>query len=320
MIEAGTSPANASPVESALREELAMGDALLGTIEPILGHLLANHDHSLFSDEIVSRVRGMAADLAHQLLLAHARNAGQGDPHRFADHHTSALASRLIGQGALISHCHALAVEAQLAGRFETRQGMDPVLSPLLQALVASDDAPVASLAMSVLTAQARFIQRQRRMELALADLPADLFHRATQVLVEFAGDTALEGAAATAATLRDSYDESASRPGLLERLVHEMGGGARAALSVGHAGVAIFLSALAAISKQPRDLVVISTNDQQAARLALALRAAGLKATEVEQQFAYFNPETPLPEDFGMLRIDRAETLLAESDCAGRR
>jgi hypothetical protein len=43
------------------------------------------------------------------------------------------------------------------------------VLSPLLQALVASSDETTAALAMKFLAAQARFGQAQRRMRLALA-------------------------------------------------------------------------------------------------------------------------------------------------------
>ena len=51
----------ADTVETVLREELAHGDAMLGTITPILRHLLANDDHSVFGDEIVARVRAMIA-------------------------------------------------------------------------------------------------------------------------------------------------------------------------------------------------------------------------------------------------------------------
>jgi hypothetical protein len=40
-------------VETVLHHELAHGDALIGTIAPILRHLLANDEHSVFSDEII---------------------------------------------------------------------------------------------------------------------------------------------------------------------------------------------------------------------------------------------------------------------------
>ncbi|HEY8603175.1 hypothetical protein [Tsuneonella suprasediminis] len=319
MTESGMSQLQAIPVESILRQELAVEDALLGSIEPILGYLLTNHDQALFSDEIVSRVRGMSVDLAQQMLSVLAEVMDSSEMHAFPDEAIGTLSEALIGDRDIACHCHALAVEAQLTSRLERQHGIDPVLSPLLQALIASDDAQVASLAMSALTAHARFIQRQRRMELVLSDLPADPFHRAVEKFSQFAESVSAEPAAIAVGRLRQNYDERVCRPALLERLVNETGNGVRAALFVSHAGVAIFLSALASIAKQPRDTVILSTNEQQSARLTLALLAAGLKHTQVEQQLMYFNPEITLPEDFSMLGADRAASLLAESDCAVR-
>lgn len=306
MIEAGMTQSSEEPIEDVLRRELAQGDLVLGSIGPILGHLLANHDQSLFSDEIVSRVRGMTQDIARQLLLGHAEAVGEGDPRGFADERMPGLTQALLAGPDMLAHCHALALEWQLAARLEKRNAIDPVLSPLLQALIASDEHPTASAAMAALAAQARFIQHQRRMELPLGELPPDLFDAALGTLRECVvtdGDGEAE--------LRRGYDEGASRLGLLARLVAAMGSGARAALSVSHAGVGLFLSALATASNQPRDLAVISTNDRQLARLALALRAAGLKPKEVEEQVNYVHPELSMPEGFDMLRSDRAAGLL---------
>ncbi len=92
------------------------------------------------------------------------------------------------------------------------------------------------------------------------------------------------------------------------------MGAGVLAALSVGHAGAAIFLSALAVVTHQDRDLAVVATNDRQVARLALSLRAAGLKPKAIEEQFAYLHPDVTLPDGFDALRIDRAAAMLASS------
>ena len=307
MNEPGMNQPSEIPVEDVLRHELAHGDIVLGTIGPILGHLLANHDHSLFSDEIVSRVRGMLTDVARQLLTAQAEAADHADPRGYAAENAPALTEALVATPEFLAHTHALALEWQLGGRLEKRNAIDPVLSPLLQALIASEDTATAGAAMAALAAQARFTQSQRRMELPLGELPADLFHAALMALREFAdGETAVEEG------LRKQYDESASRLGLLSRLVTAMGGGARAALSVSHAGVALFLSALAMASNQDRDLAVISTNDRQLARLALALRGAGLKPKEVEEQFLYIHPEVALPEGFDMLRADRAAAMLS--------
>jgi len=312
MNEAVTALSPEAPVEAALRDELTHGDIVLGTIGPVLGHLLANHDHSLFSDQIVSQVRGMANDLARQLLAAQDAGAESGDPRIMTSDQGAQLAQALLAESRLVAHCHALALEGQLTARLEARNAIDPVLSPLLQALIASDEAPTASVAMAALAAQARFVQRQRRMELPLFELPADLFHQALAAWLGLAeGD---EARSAAAELLRDGYDESAGRLGLLARLVHGMGAGALAALSVGHAGTAIFLSALAEATHQDRDLAVIATNDRQVARFALSLRAAGLKIAAIAEQFATIHPDVTLPEGFDALRIDRAAALLASS------
>jgi hypothetical protein len=314
MNEAVMSQSSEAPIEAALRDQLAQGDVVLGTVGPVLGHLLANHDHSLFSDEIVSRVRGMVGDIARQLLSAQAAAGAIDDARTFADGNSGALTAALLTDEPLVGHCHALAIEWQLTARLEARNAIDPVLSPLLQALVASDDPSTASTAMAALAAQARFVQRQRRMELPLTELPADQFHRALAVWLDRIDADNGEAALLAASGLREQYDESAARLGLLARLVHGMGAGAMAALSVSHAGLAIFLSALAATTNQDRDLAVLATNDRQTARLALSLRAAGLKPQAVEEQFLYIHPDVALPEGFDALRSDRARTLLAAS------
>ena len=75
-----------------------------------------------------------------------------------------------------------------------------------------------------------------------------------------------------------------------------------------------MFLSALALASGQDRDTAVLATNEGQLARLALALRAAGLKPTAVEEQFVSLHPEVSLPDGFDSLGADRAAALLARS------
>ncbi len=113
---------------------------------------------------------------------------------------------------------------------------------------------------------------------------------------------------------LRGVFEESGSRLGLLSRLVTGMGAGAIAALALDHAGAAIFLTALSLSSGQARDLAVLSTNTRQPARLALALRAAGLKPVAVAEQLLYLDPELSLPEGFDQLRSDHAAAMLGAS------
>lgn len=314
MIDRTTSQPDEAPVEAMLREALEQGDAVLGTIGPILGHLLANDDDSLFTDEIVARVRGIILHIAWQMLMAQARAAGNEDPDSFAQERREGLAANLASHQALLMHCHALAVEWQLAVRLEQDSAIDPVLSPLMQALVASDDEATATSAMTMLASQARFIQHQRRMELPIHELPGDLFHQALLIWRGHMDDDVNAAADIAERELRTTFDESAGRLGRLSRIVAALGGGAIAALSISHAGVALFMTSLAIASNQDRDIAALSTNSGQMARLALALRAAGMEAKGVEAQFFHIHPDVTLPEVFKLLRSDRAVSMLAAS------
>lgn len=314
MIEETAPATTGTSVETVLRDELAQGDAMMGTVAPIMRHLLASSEHSVFGDVIISRVRGMFADLARQLLDSLARAEGEAERVEHPTEQVIPLAESLVARPALLAHLHALALEWQLTERFEARLAVDPVLPPLLQNLVASGDAGVASLGMALLASQARFVQAQRRMQMPINELPGDQFYAAIQAMRGFAGTERLEAAVAADAELRSSYDESRSRLGLIARLVTGMGGGATVALSAPHAGIATFLTALSLASGQDRDLTVMSTNENQLARLALSLRAAGLRPETVGEQFAALHPEVELPPGFDALDADRAASMLAST------
>lgn len=300
-------------VEDMLRRELAQGDVFLSTARPILRHLLANDEHALFSDEVIARIRGMMQHLARQMLFQLADVLGKDDRGQWVDERQDPLATQLLEDTALLGHAHALCIEAQLAERLQQRSGIDPVLSPLLQELAASQDQALAAAAMRVVAAQARFMQHQRRMELPLAELPAELFYTAISLLPSSQEDYPAE-AKAVCEHLRANYDESERRIGQMMRLVMAMGPQARRALAVDHAGLAIFVTALAMASEQDRDVAVLSLGENQRARLAISLRAAGLGQKAVEEQFLYLHPEITLPEGFDMLRTDRAAELLANA------
>lgn len=289
--------------EAILRQELARENRALDSVVPVLRHLLASEGHRLVTDAILARVRGMLSDLAGQLLAAAAgrdpalRATGSAD---LAER--DALAETLAGDAALLVHCHALAAESQLAERLHQNHGVDPVLSPLLQELIASDQPVMAELAMNVLAAQSRFIQSQRRMELPLGELPAELFHALT----------AAHGPGGNAVRqLHAGYDEAASRLGLLARLVSALRRGAIAALSLDHAGPALFTSALAALAREPREQAVLACQEGQGARLALALRSADLSPEAIARQFALIDPAAGVPRELAALSPDRARLLL---------
>jgi hypothetical protein len=307
----------ADAVETALRERLARDEVTAASITPVLRYLLANEDNSIFSEEIVARVRGMAGDLARQLLDLHApveETGGRGEHPR---DDAGALIAAIVAQPALLGHIHALALEWQLTERLGTRLALDPVLSPLLRTMIAASEAETAELAMRLLAAQTRFCQSQRRMRLPLGELPGDLLHIALLTMRHFggAGSGAIEGEAA----FRAGHDEGGDRRGLIASLVATMDGGAAAALSVNHAGVAIFLTALAAGSGQDRDLIALATSEAQLARLALALRAAGLEAAAIEEQFLVIHPDLAPPGYLDQLDVDRAAALLAGGGLAER-
>ena len=321
--------ANLQSVEAMLRDELAHGNVVISTSDGILRHLLANDDNSIFSDEVLARVRGMLTGLSEQVLHAYAllqeesaptdttsedeQDEGLEDFDPFAQER-EVLITSLSGNPKILPHLHALALEFQLVERLQLRNSIDPVLSPLIQELIASKDAESADLAMTTLTAQSRFMQYIRRMELPLSELPAELFGA---VLECTAGSVSVDDPATAARLfeqLKTGYDESQSRLGLMSRLVHKMGRGAIAALNINHAGAPMFLTALSIASAQPRDIAVSATTDRQLARLALSLCAAGLKPEAVEEQFIYLHPTVALPEGFEQLRADRAAALLTDT------
>jgi hypothetical protein len=190
------------------------------------------------------------------------------------------------------------------------RLALDPALPPLLPALLASDDEATAGLAMHLLAAQARFAQTQRRMQLPLHELPADLLHGALVALRTIGGD---KGRVAEAeAALRARYDESFTRIALAARLVTGMGGGAIAALAVPHAGIALFATALALASGQDRDVILLSLGGASCAWLALALRVAGLNREAIEAQLRLLYPDAAAGTQWERIGADRAAELLA--------
>lgn len=311
MSNSPTSGAGADSIERVMRAELSHGDAMIGTVVPIIRHLVASDDQSVFSEEIVARTRGMLEDIARQLLTAMAIVAGDGENRDHDRRAVEPLVTAIAADPAMLAHVHALALEWQLTERIHSRLGLDRVLSPLLQSLIASNDAGTAASAMNLLAAQARFAQTQRRMQLPLRELPADVLHGALAVMTDRLGKDD-EVADRAEQAISTDYDESQTRLGLMARLIMGMGGGAMAALTIDHAGVALFLTALSIANGQDRSLTTLSTNESQLARLALALAAAGMKPQVVEEQFRSLHPEVSLPSGFEVLGPDQAAAILA--------
>lgn len=306
MTDSGMNSVSQPPIEATLADQLARGDVVLGAAGPMLGMLVLNRDSALFSDEVVARVRGMCRHVAQQLAAGHgAPEDGEGD----TAGKSVRLAEALSGEMAFLSHCHALALEHRFAMRLERDYALSSAVSPMLEALIASSDVGMARLATAVAAAQARFEQQQRRAELPVMELPPMLFERALVLAREHGAD--LGG---SAEHLRDGYDPRRTRLALLLRIVEAAGGEPSKALSLHHAGAGLFLSALAAATGQDRDLVAMTTSDSQAGRLILALRAAGLTADRIAQEFTFIHPGMPAPNAADMPDAERALAALAAS------
>lgn len=313
------SPALSLPEETGVEvrfgEELALADEAMANARPILRHLLGNDDHALFSDRIVAQVRSLIEDLARQLAFALEDALGHPDARERATDAAPQLARALIASPSIIGHAHALALEALAAERLASRLSLDPVLSPLLEALIASPDRDTSATAVALLAAQARFVQAQRRGELPLAELSGALLDVTLSTMrAHCGGDDPVRGriAAVLESAVRGNFDESASRLGLLHRLADGMGSDASVALDIGHAGVALFVTALGDKAGIGRDAAVLATAESQLPRLALALLASGAKPAAIEQQLFALHADATLPEGFATLSADRAATLLA--------
>jgi len=281
-------------VEAALRADLARGDGVTAGVAPVLRHLLVHDDREFMADDVLAALRGMIAHAASQL-----SDRDEGD---HAD-----LTAALVDVPGLVPLAHALALETHVTRRLQSVQGFDSVLSPLLQALIASDDGETAALAMQVLAAQARFVQQQRRMQWPLGEWPAELLHGALSI------DVASVDAAAPEriADLRADYDEGATRLGLLSRLIGVLGPGVVAALDLPHAGVALFASALAHVSGQDRGQALLSLLSRHKARLVLGLKAGGVSSAHVEATLLALHPGATPPEGLSRITPERAATLL---------
>lgn len=313
MEPSGETPQRGTAGMQDLASRLARGDAMRASVTPILRHMLLHDDNALFSDEIVARVHGMIRSLAIRLLTAYAVADGVAEPQDYAASSADALSEYLSADETLLGYIHALALEARLSERLGERGIVDPVVPPLLQGLVAAQDATTAERAMAYLAAEARSLEQARRMELPLSQLPADHFHRALDILQACAGEEG-EGAARKAAdALRRDYSEAETRGSIAAKLISGLGRNARAALAIDHAGAALFLSAIAMASGQDRQSVVLACNDRRASRLGLMLKAAGLAKRDIEAQFAYLEIDPTLADDFEAASAKDAAALLGE-------
>ena len=311
MIDGPTNGKGGELAEQALRDQLARCDAAIATARPILRGLVANEDPALFSDAMIAGVRGMMFDLAAQLLSAQAAAAEVRDHSNFLTEHQEGLAQALSRATDLLAQAHVVVLEAQFAERLRARSGADPVLPPLMQQAAAGSDPELAELATAVLTAQSRFVKQVSEMKLPLRELPADLFDQALGIARQLGGT----GMAEAERRLRAAHDEATSREDFLARFVSRAGEDGADVLSLERAGLAVFATALAAATRQPRAQVMIAFADTQLVRLALSLRAAGFTQQTMELHFQLIHPGHSLPLGLEIVPTDRAAALLSAAD-----
>ena len=303
-------------IEALLRDDLAHADQVMIHMGPILQHLLRNDDNSIFSDEIIARVRGMLSDLARQLVQAVGEHIRQAIACLPRPSGRIVMTRSLAGNQALLNHLHMLAVEWQLTEKMQGRLGLDPVLTPLLQDIIASRDPDLAARGMNLLAAQARFGQLMRRMQIPLSELPGDLHHIALMTMQAYVAEdpSGLAAAGAAESTLRQQRMTAASRLELLDHVIGQLAGDSGRGLKIETAGIALFLSTLASGAGMSREMAIMCTTESQMARMALALSAAGADRTNLVTTFAALHPQISLPDGIDQIVPDAAAAMLASS------
>jgi hypothetical protein len=280
MVQAGFSGGQ-SPMllveEQAVAPEqaLATADRRLAAIAGMLERQVVVGPVRLLDDETVARVRGLIGDLAGQLAGSDTALIGP-------------VRTMLAGNRAILTHCHALAVEWRLAMSLAARNGLDPVLPPLVRRRL-SADADVMAATTAMIAAQARSSESLRRMRLSLGDCPADLRNIAHAALDAARAEHTGE---APPAEPQANPADARGRLVLLHRVVAGLGEDMALALRIEQAGAALFFTALAIASGQPREVAVLASAEDDPIRLALLLRAAGLARDEAGAQFLLIRPE----------------------------
>jgi hypothetical protein len=286
---------------------LAAADLRLAACAAVLERQVALGTSRMLDDQTVIRVRALAGDLARQLV---GTDSALVESALVESALVETVRELLAADRAILTHLHALAIETRLATALAARRALDPVLPPLvrrrLDAGAVGDD--VAALTTALLAAQTRLSEALRRMRLPLAELPGDLQHMALAIRDAARADQAV----VDPQTRPVPQDETHGRLVLLRRVLAGLGDDMGLALRIDEAGVALFLSALALASGFPREVVTLACVEDDAIRLALLLRAAGLSRDEAAGQLLAIRPDA----DPALVALDDdshvAERLLA--------
>lgn len=288
MIDQAASPldihaADRQHAEATLRRDLARGDAAAASALPVLRHLIAADENALLSEEVMTRVRAMLADIAAQLLDG---LIGDADRRSHAPEEIAVLTGAFLHDADLLGHVHTLALEWHLTGRLQVRFALDPVVSPLVRKSLLTDDAA----ARAFVSAQARWTQAQQGMSLPLSELPELVLDAVLGILRRLVGaePSLAERARQVEADVRECHAAGSSRLDAAARFAARLQD--EALLHVEEAGAALFLTALAQRSGIAREAALLATQPGQQARLTLALAAAGASTATVKRQLVVFH------------------------------
>ena len=117
---------------------------------------------------------------------------------------------------------------------------------------------------------------------------------------------------------MRARFDEQRGRLALVGRVLGAMADeDADKALSIEHAGVTLFLSALGRASGLGREAAIMASTEGQHLRFALALCASGLDHDRMTAQFYTVHPDAAMPDAVRELDQQAAATLLRETGSA---
>lgn len=305
-----TDRSQCAPVDAILRDEMARSNRALRSLAPVIAQMLDSDGPSLVTDAIVARLRGMMSDIARQLLAVAVIEGS--DAHSTQDAKAQLVAS-FSSDEPLIDHLYAVALEGVLIEGLEKRASIDPVLSPLMQELIASKNPEVAQLAVAALAAQSRFTRNVGRMTHPIGELPQEILASVLDHLHNLEPKLSKPQIAKAIAKTKGEFDEGLGRIGLLARLCSTMHGGAIAALDLNHSGLALFVSAASSLTRTPRDSVVFACHEGQSVRLALILLAAGLTGERVEAQTSLLGARFALPSQIVGLSAADAVSALRE-------
>lgn len=296
---------------ASLRADLAGDDRALSGMVPVLSHVLTNRAEPMVSDDIIARMRGLIGNAAEQLLAFNEQHASAED--------LDSLSAALASNGSIVTHYYALAFEGGLSEELAARNGLDPVISPLIRELMGSKDKSVAEIATKLMVSQARFIQGQKRLQSAIVELPPEVLDEVLNVAKGWAKRQIRPFSARLAADFKASYDEASTRFGLLTRLIAMLGASGQLVCEIETAGFAVFCSAVAGQTRQPRELLVLSCQSHQSLRLALALKACGISTESIIRQFEFIGSDVTFPDGFDTWDEQSAADVLLDSPLSAK-